>query len=367
MKKKKTIKIFCLPSHATKERVSGVDFARVIQPMTFLNGYEDDEVKFETKIFDPNNLPGMNWMQVADKYDIIFLNYINDPWGFAAMGAMARHYGKKIVFEIDDALWRVKPDNTAYEVYKKGSEGAFNLTAIMNVVDHITTTNDYLRNIILGETTRKAKDITILPNYIDLDGLYTHRARFNTGYEFTLMHFGSTTHFIDLGQSEFIKGIDRIMKEYPNVKFKTVGAMIAEFKQMWGARYENAYGDQDLFKWVREKFPNYMDEADALVVPLADTVYDRAKTSIKFLEASSAKVPGVWQRIRQYEETVDDGKNGFLAGTANEWYEKIKQLIDNTELRKSMGEEALKTVEKEWQMKQHVKDYAEMFKKVLAS
>jgi glycosyltransferase involved in cell wall biosynthesis len=175
------------------------------------------------------------------------------------------------------------------------------------------------------------------------------------------MHHGSTTHFIDLQEEEFAKGIDRIMREYPNVVLKTVGAMIPQYKKRWGRRYINDFGDQDIYKWIQEKFPGFHDDADILVVPLKKSVYTRCKSSIKFLETSSAGIPGVYQRIRQYEEVVI-GNNGFLADTAQEWYLGIKLLIDNKELRRSMGQEAFKTVEESWQIQQHVKDYADFFK-----
>ena len=39
----KKIRIFSFPSHSPGEHVSGVDYPRVIQPMKFLDGYNDGE------------------------------------------------------------------------------------------------------------------------------------------------------------------------------------------------------------------------------------------------------------------------------------------------------------------------------------
>ena len=49
---KKTISIFCVPSHQTLDRTSGVDMVRIIQPMSYLNGYEDKDVKFKVDILE---------------------------------------------------------------------------------------------------------------------------------------------------------------------------------------------------------------------------------------------------------------------------------------------------------------------------
>ncbi len=58
--------------------------------MKHLNGYKDNDVVIETTIFDVHETGVTDWMNVADNYDIIYLNYINNPWAFAGMGAMAR-------------------------------------------------------------------------------------------------------------------------------------------------------------------------------------------------------------------------------------------------------------------------------------
>jgi len=359
----KTIKIFCLPSHASKERVSGVDFTRIIQPMEHLNGWTDGEVKIKTdvwNIFDKNNA---DWRKIAKDYDVIYLNYLNQAWGFAAMGAMARKYGRNIVMDFDDNLWGILPDNTAYQVYRKGSEGIKVITSIANEVDYITCTNSYLKNAIAHNTLKRHESIKVFPNYIDLD-LYKYHPRFKDDQQIQLVHFGSSSHFASLQSEEFNKGIDKILKEYPNVVFKTVGAFIPKYKMRWGARYSHSFGNVDVYKWIKNKFPLAMKETDIFVAPLTENTYNRCRSSIKFLETSSAKRAGVWQNIRQYREVVDDGKNGFLARMARDWYKAIKRLIDDKELRKQMGKEAFKTVERDWTIDAHLDAYGQFFKKV---
>lgn len=361
----KKYKIFALPSHQEKERTHGVDFARIIQPMKHLNGYKDSESEFETTMFDIGEKEGKtDWLYVAQNYDAIYLNYINNPWGYAAMGAMARKHGVKMILDLDDALWKIKPDNPAYSVYEKGTEAIKNFTAICNDVDYMTTTNSYLKNIIINNTSCRPEKIKVFPNYIDLD-LYKHRSKFKDDSEIMLTHYGSTTHFADLAEYEFVEGINKVMSTYPQVKLRTIGAFIPKFKLRWGQRYDNPFGHQDIYGWINEKFPQFMDETDIVVVPLAEDIYTRAKSSIKFIETSSAKIPGVYQKIRQYTEAIEEGKTGLLASKADEWYEKIKYLIDNPDKRKEIGENAYKEIVKNHQMKNHVADYAIWLKSIL--
>jgi len=348
-------RIFAFPSHNTVDRNSGVDFARIVQPMSHLAKHPD----FQVDIFDPHDKSKLSWLDVAKKYDFVYFNYLNDAWGFANMKVYTSNFGCKLILDVDDALWNILEDNTAYKIYCPDSEGIRNFTTICDEVDYMTTTNMYLKHVINHRTKKQPERVKVFPNYIDFD-IYKHRCKFKDTHEIVLQHFGSTTHFLDLEEPEFVEGVDRIMKEYPNVKLRTVGAMMGAFKKRWGSRYENAFGHVDIRRWISDKFPVFMDDADIMVVPIKPSIYTRSKSSIKYLEMSSAGKPGVWQDIRQYREVVD-GNNGFLAKTADDWYQAIKTLIDDKELRRKMGQRALKTVERSWQMKDHVQDYADWF------
>ena len=122
----KKISIFSLPGHESENRTSAVDYLRVNQPMKYLNGYKDEEVEFEVNIWDKVKEKkaaedkSFNWDMIGRDYDIIYFNYIANAWNFAKMGMFARKYNKKIVMDMDDALWDILPDNTVYDTYKKG-------------------------------------------------------------------------------------------------------------------------------------------------------------------------------------------------------------------------------------------------------
>jgi glycosyltransferase involved in cell wall biosynthesis len=352
-------RIFGLPSHQEKTRTHGADMVRIIQPLQHLNGYKD----FKTTVFDIQK--ETKWPDVCEKNDIIYFNYLHDPWGFAAMGATARAKGVKMVMDMDDDIWGIHKDNPAYEAWKPGGEKIKNFTAICNEVDFITCTNDYLKHVIMNNTNKTADRIKVIPNYIDLK-LYKYSVPFKDDGKIQLTHFGSTTHFFDLEETQFVRGVDRIMKEYPNVTLKTVGAWKPELRKKWGRRYEQGYGHQDVYTWISEFFPKLMAETDILVCPLTSDIYNRCKSNIKWQEAGSAKIPGVFQDIRQYSECVD-GTNGMIAGTDSEWYKRIKYLIDNPHARQRMGEVAFRDIKEKWDIDKHLDEYTSFFKEVLDS
>lgn len=359
----KTYKIFALPAHSFVDRTSGVDFLRVIQPMKALDGYEKDGVRFEVKVFDHAKDGSFDWVSVFEQYDAVFFNYTTNDVGFAIMGALAQKYKRKLICDLDDDLFNILQDNPANEIFKKGSWGITVVKAILEAVDHVVCTNDHLKHSIMNHC--KIKGISSIPNYIDLS-FYSHRVEWKDRGYYKALHFGSTTHFHSLMSGPFYKALERIMNEYPNLTLQTVGAFIPSYQDKWGMRYMKGFGDPDINKWVKEKMPAIVDDADFMLVPLNENIYNRSKSSTKWLEASSCKLPGAWQNIRQYRELVKDGANGYLCTTEEDWYKAIKNLLDNAKLRKEMGEKAFETIQ-EWTIQKNVHKYAELLLKVLTA
>ena len=360
---KKPISIFCFPTHCTKDVTPGVDYARMILPMRELQ----KDPRFKVTIFDntlsKGELGKFDWRVVAQEYDILYINYLTLAWDFALIGMLFRKYGKKIVFDIDDLIWEIQPDNSSYATYKPGSEGRAVVTDIVNEVDYVTVTNNYLKNALIHYTKKTDDKVMVFPNRIDLD-LYKWRGTPIKKSTVRIGYFGSSSHFNDLSDRNFIDGITRLMDEYPNLELLTIGAMLASLKKKFGVRYINDFGHQDLYTWVG-MMPEKLKEVDIYAVPLVESTYCKCKSSIKFIEMGSTCKPGCWQKIRQYESIVEHGVNGFLCRTADDWYKNLKKLIDDPKLREKMGKEAFKTVEKDWQMKNNVQVYKDFFTKMM--
>ncbi len=350
-----------MPCHAQPGKVSGVDFVRVIQPISHLQGFTTGDYTFEVDVWDIAEKRHLAWDEVGEKYDIIYFNYISSPESYAVMACLTREkYGRKLVCDVDDALWHILPDNPAYEVFKRGSEQINIISRVLDDVDKVTTTNSYLRNMIAQETYKRHENIAVFPNYVDLD-LYSYRPQFKDDKQIQIAHFGSTTHFSSLQEEEFAKGMDRIMREYPNVTFLSMGCHIPKYKMKWGARYIQGFGDADVMTWIKDKFPPFIEGVDIIVAPLTDCVYNRSKSAIKRLETSSAKKPFIGQNIRQYQECITNGVDGFLCSKAEEWYSAIKSMIDDKELRKKIGEAGFERVKRDYQIQDHIIDYAQFF------
>jgi glycosyltransferase involved in cell wall biosynthesis len=60
---------------------------------------------------------------------------------------------------------------------------------------------------------------------------------------------------------------------------------------------------------------------------------------------------------------VDDGINGFLAGTMEEWESCLIQLLKDADLREKIGENGRITIEERYSVNAHREHYISLFHK----
>lgn len=118
-----------------------------------------------------------------------------------------------------------------------------------------------------------------------------------------------------------------------------------------------------LFKWIKDVIPPDMIEfcswspydayrlrrgllnIDINLCPLEDNIFNRCKSAIKWYEGSIWPNPEATlaSKVGPYFE-IQNGKTGLLYTTEQEFVDKLSALIENPELRKTLGNNAKKWV-----------------------
>lgn len=70
-------------------------------------------------------------------------------------------------------------------------------------------------------------------------------------------------------------------------------------------------------------------------------------------------LPGVASPVAEHDYFIEDGINGFLAKTPQEWYEKIEKLIVDNALRIQMGMKSRETIEKKYTINKTIRQLLE--------
>jgi len=91
--------------------------------------------------------------------------------------------------------------------------------------------------------------------------------------------------------------------------------------------------------------PREIQKFDIGVVPhQSGGVWNKGKTSMKVLEYMACAVPAVVSAFGEMPYIVEDGVNGFIASSEDEWVEKLALLIGDRTLRERLGRAGQQTV-----------------------
>ena len=167
----------------------------------------------------------------------------------------------------------------------------------------------------------------------------------------------------DKGVLEFVKAAKILKNHYKNWRFKLIGAQ----------DYNNpsAVPKKMLEEWKRKKiieiedyisnFKNIYEKASIVCLPS-----HREGFSKVILEAGAASLPIVASNIPGCKEGIIDKKTGILfkLKNHNDLVLKIKQLIDNKNLREYIGKNAYRHVTSNYDVDMINKKIINLYKKI---
>ena len=257
---------------------------------------------------------------------------------------LAKDYGKPVFFDIDDLVFdTVYTDQLSYtqglNPVEKGNydAGVRNYGYMIENCDGaITSTNQ------LQEELKKYQSTVLLNRNLASDELISISSQFLKDYSqvsdvVKIGYFsGSISHNENF---ELIKpAIKQLLKKYSNVQLHIVGILdIPKDMKPFG----NQIVTHDYVDW--DKLPALISEVDINLAPLVDSIFNRAKSEIKWIEAALVKVPTVASKIGAFSDEVVDGETGLLA-TDDEWFDKLESLVLSLELRQKLAESAYRAV-----------------------
>lgn len=259
------------------------------------------------------------------KYDAVFIHREACPFGWPIFEWLIFISGKPIIFDFDDAIFiqNFNPVNKIYSFLKSPSK----TKKIIKMASSVIVANRFLQ-----EYAHKFNShIYILPTSIDTER-FKLPERISCNLEIGWVGSPTTAPYLNI-VSDVIK---KLSKKYDFI-FKVVG--VKNKTSIPGVRLE--YYDWQLDREIQD-FQNI----DIGIYPLPDTIWAKGKAGFKAIQYMAVGVPVVASAVGMAKEIIEDGINGFLANSYEEWIEKISKLIENPDLRKRIGLAGRKTVEK---------------------
>ncbi len=259
--------------------------------------------------------------------DVIFLQRaIYNKYFFVMIVCYKLFFRRKIIFDFDDAVYLHSPWKTKI------------LVKLANVV--IVGSHS-----LANWAKEYNKNVCIIPTSID----FACYSRFSKEYgrgkkEIILGWVGNAVdHYNNL---KILKPVFRdLINQKINFSLVLVGSLscqkVYDLFTMDGLKVEFV----DSLDWSREGVvPAIIQKFDIGLMPLKDNEWNRGKCAFKAVEYMACGVPVVISAVGENNYLVQDGKNGFLSETTEEWVHKIKMLYDNRNLLKKIGKAGQKTV-----------------------
>lgn len=327
---------------------TALEHLRVLGPLSHteiqvINGIEGDK-------------PNLNLVRSGDL--VVFQrNFSSRYQAYQSVMNEAHKHGIPVVMDLDDYLIGLPPDHPD----RKWSPFAFELPALLHAmmnVDAITVTTPVLKSVV----DQYNKNVFVLPNYLD-DSIWSFKPKSTRGRQ-SLVHIafiGTQSHQPDV--EKIAKPLRKIAEKYKQkVSFLFYGLEIPEtLKDLANIQHRASvtYDYADFALDVRSI------SADIAIAPLNNTVFNRCKSPIKYMEYTAMGLPCVFSRTVPYSDIIEDGVNGFLAEKPNEWIEKISKLIDDQILRKQVLVNAQHDVRTNWMLHDHANLWQACYDQVL--
>jgi glycosyltransferase involved in cell wall biosynthesis len=118
--------------------------------------------------------------------------------------------------------------------------------------------------------------------------------------------------------------------------------------------------------WSLAEEVSLFNTCDIGVYPLTDDEWSRGKCGFKAIQFMACGVPVVASAVGVNREIVEDGVNGYLASTPDEWRMKLGILLRDPALRARFGAAGRKTVEQRYSLAVNAPKLASVFDAALA-
>lgn len=282
--------------------------------------------QWQNELNDIGLAANMEWMVRQSYFTVVQM--LQHPHAVEFLRAMQDTTKIPILAEMDDDCFNVDAWNPAVPRVDPAAGYVQCAEAQLKMVDGAVVSTERLKEVVLEQSERDMP-VWVCPNTVNelWKGLVNHRPydnKIRIGWE------GASAHVGNLRLLKYV--LPKILDAHPNVEVFLWGPLIPD----WCQKHPRIL--VDLPQVTITDYPKALASRgyDIAICPLQDTLFNRAKSNIRWLEHSALKTPCVVSRVRAYD-CVRDGEDGLVAQDEDEWYTALNKLILDRSFRKRIG------------------------------
>jgi glycosyltransferase involved in cell wall biosynthesis len=250
---------------------------------------------------------------------------IQQPRGAAWLKLIRRLQaaGVRVLFEIDDDIHAVGK-HAGHLNRAQYSKAALRATELnMRACDGLIVSTEFLAQRYRALNA----NVWVCRNGLDL-GRYAITRPPANGHV-TIGWAGGTGH--REAMVPWVNAVGRVMEQRPQARFMSVGEAFASLlAPHFGEQRATAVPFSEL-----DSYPAAMASFDIALAPAGRTNFFRAKSDLRWLEASALGIPAIADPF-VYDE-IEDGATGFHAADAEAAEQILLRLVDDAEERARVG------------------------------
>lgn len=231
-----------------------------------------------------------------------------------------------IVFDFDDAIW-IRAMSTANARFS-WLKNVDKMPRIVAMADTVVAGNDYLASWARTHNDR----VVMVPTCVDTD-VFTPGPPRSADGPVVIGWSGSPSTIDHL--RPLLPVLERVRARFGDrVRIRVMGDPAFTYAPL-GLRGE---------AWTPGDELALLQAMHIGVMPLPDDQWTRGKCGLKGLVSMAAGAATVMSPVGVNTDIVQDGVNGCLATTDDEWFETLCALVDDTTLRERLGAAGRDTV-----------------------
>jgi glycosyltransferase involved in cell wall biosynthesis len=287
----------------------------------------------------------LSLVRKAKDYDLVYILREAALLGPPVFERLIAQSGVPMVFDFDDAIFvSYRSPSNGYLSYLKF---ASKTKTICRIASHVMVGNPYLAEYALQVNNH----VTVIPTTIDTEKYRLPERKEKTGppvIGWTGSH--STVQHLDT-----MRGALKKLAEKESFRLRVIGT----------PAYECPPVDVEARSWRGETEVEDLSDIDIGVMPLPDDRWSKGKCGLKALQFMALGIPTICSPVGVNTDIIQDDQNGFIAGTEDEWVDKLRRLLRSAELRRRLGQAGRATVEEKYSAITQSPRVYEIFKSVL--
>jgi glycosyltransferase involved in cell wall biosynthesis len=261
--------------------------------------------------------------------DFVFIHRELLPFGPPVLEwVIANVLRKKIIYDFDDAIWLT--DRAHEPWWFRLLKWRSKVGLICKWSYRVSCGNHYLARY----AKRFNSSVIFNPSTIDTEALHIPTPRKHKEATDTCIIGWTGSHSTLKYLKQLANVLTDLTVENPNVSLMIIADQAPDLEI-----------PKLLFRpWGLAREIEDLAEFDIGIMPLPDDEWAKGKCGFKALQYMALEIPAVVSPVGANLQIIQEGQNGLFAATPDEWRTQLQKLINNPNLRKTLGVRGRDTV-----------------------